>query len=129
MKTRIFNWILIAIILLSLCVVMLYYRPRSSKPEPRNLSEFLIKHPSPGLKWEYRRDGRAYLLIYKDTDVADVLILSEARTAYLFDDKGQLVDYTPDITNDERFRSKWPGVSRDRSLLTDNQLMNWPGAK
>ena len=95
-------------------------------PEKQGVSTFqqyLERMPEPERLNVVRHEGMEYMRVL-GPDMT-VIAAPSGSSAYVFDRKGQLVDWTSDFGDDSRFAEKWVIGHGVRPRLTPEDALKW----
>jgi hypothetical protein len=99
---------------------------RSVQPAGPTLAEHLDHRPAPHECRVVVRDAHKHLALFGP--IQALPRFPSGPPVYIFDRAGQLVDWTPDVGDDEAFKRRWPGVFTGRAITLD-EVTEWPGAR
>lgn len=111
--------LIVVVVLIGGCLTAEYVSHRRVNPtgHAANLDEYLAWRPSAEQFALVGVNCTPYVIAYGPT--SSWLMLSSGPSAYVFDDMGRLVDWSPDIGDDPRFDARW---SAQRSRRTGDTL-------
>jgi hypothetical protein len=98
----------------------------SVQPAGPTLAEHLAKRPTPIDRRIIELDGTRFLELTAESQM--IPKFPSGSPIYVFDQAGNLADWTPDSGDDENFKHRWSGYRVIRSV-TDDDLKTWAGAK
>jgi hypothetical protein len=98
---------------------------RSVQPAGPSLAEHLNQRAVPEFGRIVVAGGREFLVLLGP--IQALPRFPSGPPVYVFDRAGKLVDWTPDVGDDESFNQRWPGLNSGRSV-TSEDVAAWPGS-
>jgi hypothetical protein len=90
-----------------------------------NLNEYLLWRPSANEFATIDVDGRRHVIAYGPS----AGLLASGPSAYVFDDTGQLVDWSADIGDNPRFELRWKAQQLRGSLISRAQIQQFTATR
>lgn len=105
------RWLILAAVLIGGCVATEVACYRRNVPDSRaaTLAEYLAWRPSAAEFAVVESGGRRHVIAYGPKSWP---MLASGPSAYIFDDTGRMVDWSPDIGDDPAFDERWTAQGR-----------------
>ena len=96
----------------------------SVQPAGITLTDHLEHRPPSEHQREINIGGQKFLVLFGTIQIWPRF--PSGAPVYIFDGTRKLVDWTPDIGDDEAFKARWPNMNSGVKPLSHDEVAKWP---